>query len=86
MYTSITCTFVNQPRNTIKSCRVKYGPGNGNDCAKRELSSHVEGTILNANSISLEIHNLTDDGSICFSIEASNGTKIVNVVGSYDTG
>ena len=50
------------------------------------MTSHIEGTTFNANSTSLEIHDLSDDGAICFSAEASNGTKVVNVIGNYDGG
>ena len=46
----------------------------------------MEGTLANSNSISLELHRISGNSTICFIAKASNGTKTVNVIGSYDSG
>ena len=47
----------------------------------------MEGYLSNSNLISLELNlNLKEVSEVCFSVLVNNGTKTVNVEGTYKTG
>ena len=76
----ISCTFLDQPIESMKSCAVRYGPS----CQDLSLVP-TKVSVANSKSVIVNVTNYMQNISniICFCITASNNTNTVNLEGFY---
>lgn len=80
---SVTLTFINQPKESHKYYSVRYGPASPG-CTN--LTQHTKGHLFNSNSVTVALNDITWKDTLCLAIIATNGSETVSIDGVYNVG